>query len=77
MLAKLVVQYKHLLARKHALLNRIENNTSEQDRELLIEATATKYNATLLPIRTVGVQVNFFILEDFVVLNYERFLYFF
>eukprot|EP00088_Acartia_fossae_P041500 TRINITY_DN4341_c0_g1_i7.p1 TRINITY_DN4341_c0_g1~~TRINITY_DN4341_c0_g1_i7.p1 ORF type:complete len:667 (-),score=137.16 TRINITY_DN4341_c0_g1_i7:322-2322(-) len=55
-LAKLVVQYKHLLARKHALLNRIENNTSERDRELLIEATATKYNATLLPIRTVGVQ---------------------
>lgn len=55
-LAKLVVQYKHLLARKHALLNRIENNTSEADRELLIEATSVKYNATLLPIRTVGVQ---------------------
>lgn len=55
-LAKLVVQYKHLLARNHALLNRIENNTSAADRELLLEATSIKYNATLLPIRTVGVQ---------------------
>ncbi len=38
---------------------RIENNTSEADRELLLEATSVKYNATLLPIRTVGVQVHF------------------
>jgi len=56
-LAKLVVQYEYLLTKKHALLNRIENNTSPADREALIQASgAAKYHATLLPIRTVGVQ---------------------
>lgn len=56
-LAKLVVQYKDLLDKNHALLNRIENKASEKDRQLLVEATGlAKYNATLLPIRTVGVQ---------------------
>jgi len=46
-----------LSEKKHALSNRIENNTSTEDRRRLLEATGkTKYNATLLPIRTVGVQ---------------------
>jgi len=56
-LAKLVVKYKDLLQKEHALLNRIENNTSERERDILFEATGlANYNATLLPIRTVGVQ---------------------
>jgi len=56
-LAKLVVQYEDLLKRNHALLNRIENKTSESERQYLLEATGkARYNATLLPVRTVGVQ---------------------
>ena len=44
---------------EHALLNRIESCTSEAERKKLAEISAKqKYVATLLPIRTVGVQVN-------------------
>ena len=44
---------------EHALLNRIENCTSEAERKKLAEISGKqKYVATLLPIRTVGVQVN-------------------
>ena len=50
-------QYQHFIRQTNVIINRIENNTSEADRELLLEATSVKYNATLLPIRTVGVQV--------------------
>ena len=55
--AKVVVQYQQMAANNHALLNRIDNSTSEADRQLLSVASGKqKYNATLLPIRTVGVQ---------------------
>jgi GMP synthase (glutamine-hydrolysing) len=55
--AKVVVQYQQMAANNHALLNRIDNSTSEADRQLLSHASGKqRYNATLLPIRTVGVQ---------------------
>jgi len=55
--AKVVVQYQQMSANNHALLNRIDNSTSEHDRELLLTASGKqKYSANLLPIRTVGVQ---------------------
>ncbi len=46
-----------MAAKGHALLNRIEAITSEDERKELTEISRRlKYTATLLPIRTVGVQ---------------------
>jgi hypothetical protein len=43
----------------HALLNRVQNATSEDDRRLLSEISCKQHMvATLLPIRSVGVQVS-------------------
>ena len=57
-LVRLIVDYANMAAKEHALLNRIEAATSEEDRLLLEElSTRNQYFATLLPIRTVGVQV--------------------
>lgn len=58
-LIRLMVDYANMAAKEHALLNRIEAATSEEDRLLLEELSSrNQYVATLLPIRTVGVQVN-------------------
>lgn len=47
-----------MLQKKHALLNRVENATSEADRQQLRRISSQRYlTATLLPIRSVGVQV--------------------
>ncbi len=47
-----------IFQQEHALLNRIESVLSDDEKKKLTEITsAQKYNATLLPIRTVGVQV--------------------
>ena len=59
-LIRLMVDYANMAAKEHALLNRIEAATSEEDRLLLEELSSrNQYIATLLPIRTVGVQVMF------------------
>ena len=57
-LCRLVVNYDEMVTKEHALLNRIQNVTSEDERAKLAEKSKKqKYTATLLPIRTVGVQV--------------------
>ncbi|CAI6345161.1 unnamed protein product [Macrosiphum euphorbiae] len=54
---KIVVEYNDMVLKSHALLNRIENATSENERELLREISSKqKMSATLLPIKSVGVQ---------------------
>lgn len=56
-LCRLVVNYSDMVAKEHALLNRIESVLSDDEKKKLTEMTsAQKYSAILLPIRTVGVQ---------------------
>ncbi|RZF38466.1 hypothetical protein LSTR_LSTR011956 [Laodelphax striatellus] len=56
-LVKIIVEYNQMLQRKHALLNRVESATSEEDRiKLQRVSNSGVYSATLLPIRSVGVQ---------------------
>lgn len=56
-LCRLVVNYGSMVEKEHALLNRIDSITSEVERKRLIEVSKKqRYVATLLPIRTVGVQ---------------------
>jgi len=56
-LCRLVVNYDEMVTKEHALLNRIENVTTEEERNVLAgKSKKQKYTATLLPIRTVGVQ---------------------
>ncbi|XP_074597987.1 GMP synthase burgundy [Brevipalpus obovatus] len=56
-LVKVVVNYNNALTKKHALLNRVQNATSEEEREFLSKLSV-KYQltSTLLPIKSVGVQ---------------------
>jgi hypothetical protein len=57
-LIRSMVHYANIAAKEHALLNRIEIVTSEEERLLLGELSSrNQYVATLLPIRTIGVQV--------------------
>ncbi|KAK4010128.1 hypothetical protein OUZ56_019275 [Daphnia magna] len=57
-LIRLMVPYANIAAKEHALLNRIEITTSKEERILLEELSShNQYVATLLPIRTVGVQI--------------------
>ena len=59
-----MVDYANMAAKEHALLNRIEAATSEEERMQLEELSShSQYVATLLPIRTVGVQVISFLLN--------------
>ncbi|KAK4020748.1 hypothetical protein OUZ56_002698 [Daphnia magna] len=52
-----MVHYANIAAKEHDLLNRIEIGTSEEERLLLeVLSSHNQYVATLLPIRTVGVQ---------------------
>jgi len=56
-LCRLVVNFAEMAAKGHALLNRIEAVTTEEERKELTGITRKlKYVTTLLPIRTVGVQ---------------------
>lgn len=58
-LVRLMVDYANMSAKEHALLNRIEAATSEEERQLLEDlSNRNQFIATLLPIRTVGVQVS-------------------
>ena len=50
-----------MLQKKHALLNRVEGATSEVERHHLRKISSKRQlTATLLPIRSVGVQVKIF-----------------
>jgi len=56
-LCRLVVGYEEMVSKEHALLNRIEAVTTEEERRVLAgKSSKQKYTATVLPIRTVGVQ---------------------
>merc|ERR1712106_394591 len=56
-LSRLVVAYSSMVSVGHALLNRIEAvTTPEETEQLMVKSRRQKYTATLLPIRTVGVQ---------------------
>ncbi|CAG0887726.1 unnamed protein product [Darwinula stevensoni] len=56
-LVRIIVDYHQSLVKKHALLNRIDNATSQDERELLLKISSSRQMAaTLLPIKSVGVQ---------------------
>uniref|UniRef100_A0A1B6CTG3 GMP synthase (glutamine-hydrolyzing) n=2 Tax=Clastoptera arizonana TaxID=38151 RepID=A0A1B6CTG3_9HEMI len=56
-LVKIIAEYDEMLKKKHALLNRVESATSEEDRLELIKVSSKQHLAAiLLPIRSVGVQ---------------------
>ncbi|KAL7631627.1 UNVERIFIED_CONTAM: hypothetical protein RMT77_018070 [Armadillidium vulgare] len=56
-LLKILSDYSNSLQKKHSLLNRIEESTSEEDRETLIRISRSQtLFTTLLPIKSVGVQ---------------------
>lgn len=53
-----MAEYEQMLQKKHALLNRVEGATSEVERQQLRRVSSHRHiAATLLPIRSVGVQV--------------------
>uniref|UniRef100_A0A2M3Z059 GMP synthase (glutamine-hydrolyzing) n=1 Tax=Anopheles braziliensis TaxID=58242 RepID=A0A2M3Z059_9DIPT len=56
-IVKVIVDYKNKLEKNHALLNRVSGTTTKEEQQQLCRISSTiKLNATLLPIRTVGVQ---------------------
>ena len=55
-LCRLVVNYEDMVTKEHALLNRIESVTTGEGCAGIGKSKKQKYNATLLPITTVGVQ---------------------
>lgn len=53
-----MAEYEQMLQKKHALLNRVEGATNEIERQQLRRVSSHRHiAATLLPIRSVGVQV--------------------
>lgn len=53
-----MAEYEQMLQKKHALLNRVEGTTTEVERQQLRRVSSHRHiAATLLPIRSVGVQV--------------------
>ncbi|XP_034949486.1 GMP synthase [glutamine-hydrolyzing] [Chelonus insularis] len=56
-IVKIMAEYEQMLQKKHALLNRVEGATSESERQHLRRVSSNHHiAATLLPIRSVGVQ---------------------
>uniref|UniRef100_A0A0A9X3L7 GMP synthase (glutamine-hydrolyzing) n=2 Tax=Lygus hesperus TaxID=30085 RepID=A0A0A9X3L7_LYGHE len=56
-LVKIIVEYDQMLQKNHALLNRVENATTEEERLQLRKVSSKQHlAATVLPIRSVGVQ---------------------
>ncbi|KAK0082788.1 hypothetical protein PV325_009827 [Microctonus aethiopoides] len=56
-IVKIMAEYEQMLQKKHALLNRVESATNEAERQQLRRVSSNHHiAATLLPIRTVGVQ---------------------
>lgn len=56
-IARVIVDYKNKFERKHALLARVtEATTDDEKKELMRISSSYEISATVLPIRTVGVQ---------------------
>ncbi|XP_053691351.1 GMP synthase [glutamine-hydrolyzing] isoform X2 [Sabethes cyaneus] len=56
-IAKVIVDYKNKLEQTHALLNRVSGTTTREEQKTLYRISSNmNLNATLLPIRSVGVQ---------------------
>lgn len=56
-IVKIMAEYEQMLKKKHGLLNRVEGATSEAERQHLRQISSRRqFAATLLPIRSVGVQ---------------------
>lgn len=56
-IARVIVEYHSKLQKNHALLNRVTNATSQNEQVMLQDISKKmKIYATLLPIRSVGVQ---------------------
>ncbi|XP_076274979.1 GMP synthase burgundy isoform X2 [Rhynchophorus ferrugineus] len=56
-LVKILVEFDQMFQKKHALLNRVETVTTEEERSVLRRISSKqRLAATLLPLRTVGVQ---------------------
>ncbi|XP_013772810.1 GMP synthase [glutamine-hydrolyzing] [Limulus polyphemus] len=56
-LAKVIVDYCNALEKKHALINRVQNGTSDDEQLFLVKLSQEyKLTTTLLPIQSVGVQ---------------------
>lgn len=56
-IARVIVDYKKKLLKNHALINRVTGSTStEEQRELTRISTTSDIEATVLPVRSVGVQ---------------------
>lgn len=56
-LLKIMTDYANAIKKPHALLSRVRNGTSEAEQSLLTEISTTdELTATLLPVKTVGVQ---------------------
>lgn len=53
----MIVDYKNKLQKNHALINRVTGSTSEEEQQELINiSTKSQIQATVLPVRSVGVQ---------------------
>ncbi len=66
-LVKIIVGYNQMVKKSHALLNRVESATSADERAVLQRVSSKqRLAATLLPIRSVGVQVQSFSCLSFV-----------
>lgn len=60
-IARVIVDYKNKLEKNHALINRVTGATSETEQKELIRISSnSQIQATVLPIRSVGVQGNIF-----------------
>lgn len=56
-IARVIVDYSNKVQKNHALLNRVRGATSEAEQEKLVEISSKMFiTATVLPIRSVGVQ---------------------
>ncbi|XP_078052850.1 GMP synthase burgundy [Augochlora pura] len=56
-IVKIMAEYEQMLKKKHGLLNRVESATSDVERQNLRQISSRRHiAATLLPIRSVGVQ---------------------
>lgn len=57
MIARVIVDYKNKLEKNHALINRVSGATTEMEQHKLIAISSfSQIQATVLPIRSVGVQ---------------------
>ncbi|CAG2179509.1 unnamed protein product [Oppiella nova] len=56
-LVKVIVSYAESLHKKHALISKVQNAVEDEDQKFLLRFSETySFKATLLPIRSVGVQ---------------------